>query len=347
MRGLERGFERACERIGWKRPHTAAYVEIEAFIIENLVQQMEQGILAPAPVWSNIKTFNGEIVQGKIDGILGGYPCQPFSVAGQRKGSDDERHLWPHIERIIKTSRPFFCFFENVAGHLTMGFPEVYASLRNMGYAVEAGIFTAEEVGAPHERERLFILAIEMANTTSLRHRRRSEYNDTIYRQSIQSNEGIWTGVRSEIEGCGGNELANPNSFNWGLSESEGRFNNSETTGAGEGELANATIQRLQEPGLAGIGELQTEGGTGLHDRPEQSGNDVANSDLIRRDWPAKPGQPQHEWKEPRIKSRLGFTINGYNYREDLLRMAGNAVVEQTAEVAFINLYNKIKKFSI
>jgi DNA (cytosine-5)-methyltransferase 1 len=344
MRGLERGFERACERIGWKQPNTAAYVEVESFIIENLVKQMEQGVLVPAPVWSNIKTFNGEIVRGKIHGILGGYPCQPFSVAGQRKGSEDERHLWPYIEGIIKASGPVFCFFENVAGHLTMGFPEVYASLRNMGYAVEAGIFTAEEVGAPHERERIFILAIEMANTTSLRHRRRSEYNDTIYREGIQSNEGVWRGVRSEIEGCCRNEMANPDII--GCKHEQEKH----------GQLGNDEIRQHEIEKQSGVNEQ-----CGI----VQSGNSVADTCCERLEgqrngaisngapqsmpssicidkWPAKPGQPQHEWEEPRIKSRVGFTTNGYNFREDLLRMAGNAVVEQTAEVAFIELLKRL-----
>lgn len=96
MRGLERGIERA---IGPVR--TVAYVEIEAFIIENLVQQMEQGVLAPAPVWSNLKTFPSEQFHGKIHGITGGYPCQPFSVAGQQKGTEDPRHLWPYIFDIV------------------------------------------------------------------------------------------------------------------------------------------------------------------------------------------------------------------------------------------------------
>jgi len=155
LRGLERGVERA---IGTFR--TAVIVEIEAFIIANLVAGMESGMVVPCPIWANLKTFDAKPFRGKIHGIMGGYPCQPFSNAGNRKGTDDPRHLYPYLERDIEAIKPIWCFFENVSGHLTLGFDTVYRSLSGMGYAVEAGLYTAAEVGAPHERERLFILAI-------------------------------------------------------------------------------------------------------------------------------------------------------------------------------------------
>ena len=92
--------------------------------------------------------------------LTAGYPCQPFSVAGKRRGADDPRHLWPHVARIIGEVEPPFVFLENVAHHLRLGFPEVASGLVGMGYRLAAGLFTAAEVGAPHKRERLFILAI-------------------------------------------------------------------------------------------------------------------------------------------------------------------------------------------
>lgn len=138
---------------------TVAYVEIEAYAIANLVAKIEQGKLDEAPIWSNLKTFNAEPFRGKVDIVTGGYPCQPFSLAGERKGTADPRHLFPYIERIISTIQPTFCFFENVEGHLSQGFDEVQASLRDLGYGVEAGLFSASEVGASQQRKRLFILA--------------------------------------------------------------------------------------------------------------------------------------------------------------------------------------------
>lgn len=140
-----------------------AHVEIEAFAVANLVTKMEQNELDAAPIWTNLKTFDFRAFRGKVDILTGGYPCQPFSLAGKRLGKDDPRHLWPYIIEGIRAARPPICFFENVEGHISEGFREVQASLRRAGYRVEAGIFSAAEVGAPHQRKRLFILGI--ANT--------------------------------------------------------------------------------------------------------------------------------------------------------------------------------------
>jgi DNA (cytosine-5)-methyltransferase 1 len=138
---------------------TVCYVEREAFPIAVTLTRIREGYLDDAPIWSDVKTFDGRPWRGVVDCIAGGYPCQPFSVAGHQQGEDDPRHLWPDIRRIISEIQPRFCFFENVAGHLQLGFESVWGNLRDMGYQVEAGLFTAAEVGAPHKRQRLFILA--------------------------------------------------------------------------------------------------------------------------------------------------------------------------------------------
>jgi DNA (cytosine-5)-methyltransferase 1 len=120
---------------------------------------MEEGWLLPAPIWSDVRTFSGTELVGSVDMVTAGYPCQPFSMAGKLAGKKDKRHLWPHIRRIIEEVRPTFCFLENVENHLRTGFIEVYEQLWAMGYDVEAGIFSAEEIGAPHVRRRMFALA--------------------------------------------------------------------------------------------------------------------------------------------------------------------------------------------
>ncbi len=147
--GLERGLERAIGKI-----RVMAYVEIEAFIIANLVAGMEAGVVDPAPIWTDAKTFDASPFRGKIHGIIGGYPCPGESLAGLREGHLYKGFLWPSIRRAISATRPLWCYFENVEAHLTGTFPIVLRSLHNMGYRVEAGIFTAEEVGATQERER-------------------------------------------------------------------------------------------------------------------------------------------------------------------------------------------------
>lgn len=249
LRGLERGVERV---IGSLR--TVAFVEIEAFIIANLVAQMESGFLAPCPIWTNLKTFPSKEFYGKVHVVTAGYPCQPFSHAGRRLGTEDPRHLWPFIKQHIEAIRPVLCFFENVPGHLTLGYETVKSDLEELGYSVKEGIYSAEEVGAPHLRERLFILAV-MAHTIC--------------------NNG------EEIQ------------------------NKERHSGFGSKFMFNGDSWRTNR-------------------------------------FPARRGQTQFEWEEPRVvKSCMGSTINGYNFREDLLRGLGNAVVEQTAELAFRYLLTK------
>jgi DNA (cytosine-5)-methyltransferase 1 len=94
-----------------------------------------------------------------IDILTAGYPCQPFSSAGSRKGSNDERHLWPYIKKAISVLRPRFVILENVRGHLSLGFKEVLQDLTEIGYDTRWQIVRASDVGAPHQRARLFIIA--------------------------------------------------------------------------------------------------------------------------------------------------------------------------------------------
>ena len=141
---------------------TVAFSEIEGFACANLVSKMEAGHLDAAPIWTDLKTFPWGAFSDRVDILSGGYPCQPFSAAGKRLGTDDPRHLWPFIADGIRLLRPKLCFFENVEGHISLGLREVIGELESMGYSVSWGIFSASEVGAPHQRKRVFILA--MAN---------------------------------------------------------------------------------------------------------------------------------------------------------------------------------------
>jgi len=113
----------------------------------------------PAPIWTDLKTFPWTEFCDRVDILTGGYPCQPFSSAGKRAGKDDPRHLWPWIADGIASMRPSVCFFENVEGHISLGLSDVIENLAGMGYRTTWGIFSASEVGAPHQRKRVFILA--------------------------------------------------------------------------------------------------------------------------------------------------------------------------------------------
>jgi DNA (cytosine-5)-methyltransferase 1 len=94
-----------------------------------------------------------------VDVITGGYPCQPFSHAGNRKGKNDVRHLWPNVLDAIRAVRPRYAILKNVSGHLTLGFADVLADLAEIRWSCEWGTYRASDVGAPHRRERIFIVA--------------------------------------------------------------------------------------------------------------------------------------------------------------------------------------------
>ena len=152
--GIDLGLKRAIPNL-----RTIAFSEIEAFACANLVAKMEAGCLDAAPIWTDVKTFPWEEFRGKVDILSGGYPCQPFSAAGKRLGKDDPRHLWPWIADGIRVCQPAVCFFENVEGHISLGLREVIGELEEIGYRATWGVFSAAEVGAPHQRKRVFILA--------------------------------------------------------------------------------------------------------------------------------------------------------------------------------------------
>jgi DNA (cytosine-5)-methyltransferase 1 len=119
------------------------------------------------PNLGNLKEVDWTTVE-PIDILTAGYPCQPFSNAGLRKGLNDERHIWPSIKEIISQLRPNIVILENVRGHLTIGFKEVLQNLTEIGYDARWSIVRASDVGAPHRRERLFVLA-QPSNTNSQR----------------------------------------------------------------------------------------------------------------------------------------------------------------------------------
>lgn len=115
------------------------------------------------PRWRDIRTLTGESFHEKtglrtVDIISGGFPCQPFSVAGKRRGKEDDRYLWPEMLRVISELRPTWVVGENVAGIVNMALDQVYADLENEGYAVQALIIPACAVDAPHRRDRCAIL---------------------------------------------------------------------------------------------------------------------------------------------------------------------------------------------
>ena len=149
--------------LAFRRENPAArcilYVERDIEASALLADHIETGLMDAAPIWSDSSTLDCRPFAGKVDWVIGGFPCQPWSFAGKRSTTDDSRWLWPHIERIIREVRPRGLFLENVPGLVRGGLELVLRGLAESGFDAEWGSLKASEVGASHRRERLFILA--------------------------------------------------------------------------------------------------------------------------------------------------------------------------------------------
>ena len=207
-----------------------------------------------------------------VDVLTGGYPCQPFSHAGLRKGKNDERHLWPYVCNAIDTIRPRYAILENVSGHLTLGFADVLADLATIGFNAEWGTFRASDVGAPHRRERLFIIAYP--DSQGLQRSiipRLSVDSERVQQRTAQSNsEGVSAyparGIRRTGQGRGLSEpegatrlatrvgafTTNPSGNGHGIELHAPRM------GSVEGEAKGSTQQRERTQGESDPGSLST-----------------------------------------------------------------------------------------
>jgi DNA (cytosine-5)-methyltransferase 1 len=294
------GIERGLELAGLKH-RVLAHVEIEAFAIANLVAKMEQGRLDAAPIWTNLKTLPVDCFRDRVSILTSGYPCQPFSAAGKRAGKDDPRHLWPYIVDIIKAVRPIRCFFENVEGHISLGLREVIEDLEGLGYSTAWGIFSAVEVGAPHQRKRVFILAnADGAGLQTLRNQSGAERQASVVGESGELADT--SGERSQ-----GSQRLGPSR--------EARIPRGHAPECSD-QLADSVSPRSQA-GLSG------------QERPNQEGDSgvVDNGSGEQGGW--TDGMP---WA---IEPNVGRVVDGATDRVDRLRLLGNGVVPQTAAKAW------------
>lgn len=156
--GLERGVADALQSRGVDY-RTVAHVERDAYAAAVLVARMEDATLDPAPIWDDVTTFDARPWRGVVDFVTSGIPCQPYSSAGKRQGHADARALWPQLVRIVEECEPDFVFVENVARFLQHAEP-LWRELWWLGFDWAPPLLsTAAEYGAPHLRERVFLLA--------------------------------------------------------------------------------------------------------------------------------------------------------------------------------------------
>jgi len=328
--------ELALKAIG-VRAVPVCYIEREAVAAASLVARMEVTGMGFAPIWDDIGTFDCGPWRGLVDCVCGGYPCTPFSCAGKRLGSKDERYLWPRIREIVEEIQPTFCFFENVPGHLNSGFDRVVDDLQGLDYRVAAGLFTSEEVGAPMRNERLYILA------------GRNMAPDCNYNRGTEQGDRTETGLEGGSPG-GLTKLAPAPSERREKSRFAGEWKLQEESGKGLDhrpefngcELATANSLNLQ--GRPDIGQIQIQ----VAEQPdtERTGGGL--------DWHYPPAR--NDWRSwavvasletarmPAVERSLCAVAYGMASRADQLRLIGNGVDPLAAAYAFLHLLAHFEK---
>lgn len=150
----------------WAGIQTVAFCEREPF-----PQKVLNKHWPDVPIYDDVKTLTKARLEadgidtGSIGIVSAGYPCQPFSSAGDRKGENDDRHLWPEAKRILQEIRPPWFVGENVAGHITLGLDQVLTDLDDIGYTSQSFVIPACAVGANHRRDRVFIASHTKSNS--------------------------------------------------------------------------------------------------------------------------------------------------------------------------------------
>ena len=357
--GLDIGFHRGMRSVG-RVPRTIGMVERETFCTAVLANQMQKGNLDEAPIWLGDLGDLPTRCLPRVDWIIGGYPCQPFAHCGKRLGEKDPRHLWPTILELIGTVRPRGVFFENVAGHMSLGLDQVLQDLEGCGFSSAFGLFTAAEVGAPHRRERVFILGLADGDgdTRESGESRRASGKVRGESEGLRGRQGEGK-ARQEPWGCGealadtdGRRLKSISSRHNGDGSDARRH---DTDGCHSSMADTEDAERWIGNGeeKAGTRESQERGR-----RSSVRGSELADSHSPRLEgrrpqperphqWPARPGCPQRPHEPPRcVVSRLDRRTNGVPVeldRIDRLRALGNSVVPQCAEHAFKTLWRELQ----
>lgn len=169
--------------LGWR---TIGYVEIDEYCQAVLAQRIEDGYLDPAPIFGDIRRFisegYAEAYQGMVDVVTAGFPCTPWSEVGSRQGKSHSQNLWPETAKTVCLIRPDIVLLENVSNIVNHEyFGHILGDLAEMGFDARWGMFSACAFGAPHSRERMFLLAYADKQRSQTRWAKRSRNDKTLY----------------------------------------------------------------------------------------------------------------------------------------------------------------------
>lgn len=343
------GFSIGLEKAGFE---TVAFCEIEEFPRAILKRHWPN-----VPVYGDIKQLTGE--QLRADGIVpdlicGGYPCQPFSTAGQRRGTEDDRHLWPEVHRLITEIRPSWCIFENVAGHIKLGLDEVLSDLESEGYAARTYNIPACAVDAQHQRQRVWIVAHANGSSDRRASRRNEKTNGEIPQRDnsrvVDQSSKVQTTMAHARHGARGDSIRGSVERNGKWEHEKGKRSQSAAQIARSSQasetMANAEGEWCDEQHRQGSEQSHRKGG--IRGKTGASGQDVADTTSTHRQRGRVSSRIHEEHKNTdsnsdrirgartqfwKAEPSVGRVVNGIPHQSHRLKSLGNAVVPQIPEI--------------
>ena len=296
--------------LGWR---TVCAVEIDPYARSVLLARQRDGMLQPFPIWDDVSTFDGKPWRGHVDVISGGFPCQDISCAGKGAGIDGERSgLWSEFARIIREVRPRYAFIENSPMLAVRGLDRVLADLAAMGMSAEWGVVSAADVGAPHKRDRIWIVAQSISaragyfcGETGSNCRRDAWRNESALRQAHWPDGANWPDSANTTS-TKARDVADAQGERRGEARELRRAESAQRASGGGEAHADAERKRLER-----IEQGRAE--TWATDRPG-NGRDSSG-------WPAEPD--------------ICRVVNGLAKRMDRLKALGNGQVPRVAATAW------------
>lgn len=299
--------------LGWR---TVCAVECDPYAASILAARQNDGTLAPFPIWDDVCSFDGRPWRGAVDVISGGFPCQDISAAGKGAGIEGERSgLWVEMARIIREVRPRFVFVENSPMLTSRGLGVVLGDLAAMGFDAQWGVLGAHHAGAPHKRDRIWIVAADRERMADADQRGRID--------GFDHHEG-------SVLGAGGDGEARHEEGRRGIRGGPSG------DGAGPPDVrnpdSNGQPARAIDAEASGVpGDVADADGTQREGVQRASGANKEHADAGRPGW----------WQaEPAV----GRVADGVAHRVDRLRAIGNGQVPAVAALAWTELLRRLKE---
>lgn len=301
--------------LGWR---TICAVERDKYAASVLIQRQNDGHLEPFPVWSDVCTFDGRPWAGRVDVVSGGFPCQDISSAGKGEGIEGARSgLWMEMARIIGEVRPRFVFVENSPALTSRGLGRVLGDLASMGFDAEWGVVGAHHAGAPHKRDRIWIVA---CNPNSDSKSVEPFYGEALGVPKLATNSTV---ERLEGHRPDAGKQAINQSWDVGGEVSDSNGHNDALQGDHE-EGAESLLYRSGDPGgsqrNSWEGHIEKPGSIESHRHSEAP------------------------WWQDEIESGVGRVAHGVACRVDRLRAIGNGQVPAVAALAWETLKQRLEE---